>query len=359
MKKTKNEEYIEDIVLEVKQDFENRIKERKSFEAQWKLCSNFYGGNQYVYINSLNDLVEIPKEFFWQERQIFNHIEPIIDARLSKLTSIRPEMEVVPTGGEDSDVQTANLSRNILKSVYEKLNLQRVISKATTWSEITGTAFYKITWNANAGKKVFKKLDKDVYEGEVNVTEVSPFEIYPDSSSRENVEDCESIIHAKSYSTKMIKMLWGVDIIGEEINEMSLTDCTRNDCVKTDQAIVIERYEAPTSECPNGRLVTICGDKLLHIGELPYINGVDGIRAFPFVKQVSNRRPGCFWGKSVIEKIIPVQRAYNAIKNRKHEYLNRISMGVLVVEDGSVDADNIEQEGLQPGNGRRRGNGFN
>src|SRR5690606_27134230 len=51
----------------------------------------------------------------------------------------------------------------------------------------------------------------------------------------------------------------------------------------------------------------------------------------------------------VIERCIPIQRAYNAVKNRKHEFLNRISMGIMAVEDGSVDIENLEEEGLAPG----------
>lgn len=349
MKKEKQEDFVEDIVEATRQDFLARQKERKSFEAQWKLNSNFYAGNQFVSVNATSDLVKIPKEFFWQERQVFNHIAPIVETRLAKLTTIRPEMEVLPASANEDDKRTANLSRDILKSVYEKLSLASVISKATTWSEIAGTSFYKITWNNSSGKKVFSKKEKSVFEGEVEVVAVSPFEIYPDSNSHENIEDCESIIHAKSYSTKMIKQLWNVDVEGADINEMSLTDCTKEDCVQHDHAVVIEKYEAPNNECPNGRLVIVCGEKLLYIGELPFANGVDGKRGFPFVKQVCNKRAGCFWGKSVVDKIVPIQRAYNSLKNRKHEYLNRISMGVLTVEDGSVDMDGLEEDGLQPG----------
>lgn len=51
----------------------------------------------------------------------------------------------------------------------------------------------------------------------------------------------------------------------------------------------------------------------------------------------------------MVERTIPIQRAYNAVKNRKHEFLNRIAVGVLAVEDGSVDVDNLETEGLSPG----------
>ncbi len=349
MKKKNKEEFVEDLVKAVQEDFAARQQERKSFEAEWKLASNFYMGNQFVAINSLSDIVALPKEFFWQERQVFNHISAIVDSRLAKLTSVRPQMEVLPMSSSEEDVKTASLSRDILKSVYEKLNLSSVISKVMNWSELTGTGFYKVTWNSTGGKRVFSKKESEVFEGEVEISAVSPFEIYPDSSSNENVDDCESIMHVKSYSTRVIKDLWGVDVEGSDINEMSLTDSARQDCVKHNQAIVIERYEAPTEECPNGRLVIVCGEKLLYIGVLPFVNGVDGKRGFPFVKQLSHKRPGCFWGKSVVDKIIPVQRAYNALKNRKHEYLNRLSMGVLTVEEGSVDTDSLEQDGLQPG----------
>ena len=119
--------------------------------------------------------------------------------------------------------------------------------------------------------------------------------------------------------------------------------------VKKDSVIVIERYTRPCSKYPNGQLVIVAGDKILHIGELPYLNGELGQRDFPFVRQVSMPVAGCFWGTSVVERLIPVQRAYNAVKNRKEEFLNRISMGVLAVEEGSVDTDELTDGGLTPG----------
>ena len=105
----------------------------------------------------------------------------------------------------------------------------------------------------------------------------------------------------------------------------------------------------PPTLIPDGRLVIVAGDKLLFDGPLPYINRENGERGFPFVRQVSQNMAGCFWGMSIIDRLIPIQRSYNAVKNRKHEFLNRISMGVLTVEDGSVDVDNLQEEGLSPG----------
>ena len=53
--------------------------------------------------------------------------------------------------------------------------------------------------------------------------------------------------------------------------------------------------------------------------------------------------------KGLVASLIPIQRAYNTVKSRKIEYLNRFSNRALLVEDGSVDIENLEEEGLTPG----------
>jgi len=355
--------FIEDIVKEVQDDFKNRQEERKPFEAIWEINNNFFMGNQYSFINSFGDINDYGKKFYWQEREVFNHIAPIVEARLSKLSAVRPKTNVMPASSEDKDLKVAKLSNDILSFVYDKINMKGLISQANRWSELTGTCFYKVTWNDGLGNVVGIGDDgKKIHEGEVEVCVVPPYEIYPDNAVKSELDDCFSIIHAKAYNIKDIKNIWNVDVEPETVDtlSLSLSDTvgghgfnTKVNTLKrktqNDQAIVIERYEAPSAECPNGRLVIVCQDKLLYIGELPYKNMNAGKRGFPFIKQVAIAQPACFWGTSVVERIIPVQRAYNAVKNRKHEYLNRLSMGVLTVEDGSVDTENLEEEGLCPG----------
>lgn len=51
----------------------------------------------------------------------------------------------------------------------------------------------------------------------------------------------------------------------------------------------------------------------------------------------------------LVALLIPYQRAYNAVKSREMEYINRQSMGVLCVEDGSVDVDALCEEGISGG----------
>lgn len=51
----------------------------------------------------------------------------------------------------------------------------------------------------------------------------------------------------------------------------------------------------------------------------------------------------------LVEQLIPLQRQYNAINNRYYELVNRPFIGTVAVEDGSVDMDALEEEGLAPG----------
>ncbi|MBO5103399.1 MAG: hypothetical protein J6C13_04870 [Clostridia bacterium] len=352
-----------DLVREIKKDFEQRQEERKPFDAQWQLNLNFVMGNQYCGIGVNDTLDDFDKQYFWQEREVYNHIAPLVDTRLSKLAKVRPTMTVLPASSEQDDVSNAHICKDILQSVASKIELSELVSQATRWSEICGTSFYKIVWNDSAGSVVgLTTLGERIYEGDVDVIVCSPFEIYPDSNTAESLDCCQSIIHARAYDINTIKRHWGVDVEGEDIDTYNLQNSQVagglgytsrsgkvSKTVKHNHAMVIERYEMPNKKYPNGRLVIIAGDKLLYDGELPYKNLQNGERGFPFIRQISIGQPSMFWGTSIVERCIPVQRAYNAVKNRKHEFMNRLCMGVMSVEDGSVDIDNLEEEGLSPG----------
>lgn len=352
------------IVKEVIDDFKRRAEARKSFDLIWQINMNFLMGNQYCNVGYGGQLEEQERQFFWQEREVFNHIAPIYDMRYAKLSKIKPEINILPATNDERDKQSAKVSKKIYQSVKNKLGIDSKVNQAIKWSEVCGTVFYKIVWNSSIGQVVGQdEIGQSIKSGEIEFSVVSPFEIYPDSPVCESLDECQSLIHAKAYTVKQIKSMYGIDVKGERVNTYSLDNVSVGigglgfngtvpkiiECVKNDSAIVIERYVRPNSEYPNGRLTIIAGEQLVYDDELPFMVGKDRQRDFPFVRQTSIEEPGCFWGTSVIERLIPVQRAFNAVKNRKHEFINRLSLGVLSVEDGSVDLDNLEDEGLCPG----------
>ncbi len=354
--KEQEERFISQIVESVTADFETRRKDRLQYERQWELNINFLSGNQYCYVNKRGEIFDEDSDFSWQNKGVFNHIAPIIETRLAKFYRVTPVIAVRPKSDDDKDVTDATLAEKLVDSAFKNIQIENVVKQVINWAEVCGTAFYKVVWDNFGGNKIGTVDGKDVYEGEVKVIAVSPFEIYPDNLYKEDINECDSIIHAKVVKVDEIKKLYGVEVLGEEIDVFGSTDSNglginKNSTTRkiSNAQIVIEKYEKPTMEFPNGRLITVAGNKLLYYGELPYKNGKNGQRTYPFIKQVSVSVSGSFFGASIIERLIPVQRAYNAVKNRKHEFLNRLSMGVLSVEDGSIDVDDLVDEGLSPG----------
>ena len=350
----------EKIVAEITADFKKRQEARRPIELNWRLNMNFVVGNQFAQISSKGDIEESGKEYFWQEREVYNHIAPILETRLAKLGRVKAKAQVRPATSDDEDVASASLATKLIDAVCKENDFSSQLALANTWSEITGSAFFKVTWDANKGHAL--DASGEIKEGDVTITLCPPFEIFPEDIAITDIDKQSSIMHAKVLTAKEVKRIWGKDVKGGDVNVFSFDNAQVGGGFgytasvpkivsekREDSVTVIEKYEAPTHEYPNGRLIIVAGDTLLYQGDMPYLNGEDGVRGYPFSMQVCIDNLTNFFGTSVVERIIPVQRAYNTVKNRKHEFMNRMAVGVMAVEDGSVDTDNLEEEGLPPG----------
>lgn len=361
-------EFKEQIVNFVKDEFSKRQKDRLALELQWRLNMGFYDGNQYQQINqSTSNVEEIQKLYWWQEKEVFNQIAPIIETRLAKLGRLRPIPKVRPATDSKDDISSSKVSSKLIESTYYEQKMKEKQLTANVWSELTGTSVYKAMWNPQKGRLIGAMETENgaekVHEGDVETIVISPFEIYPDSIWNETILDCKSLIHAKAYHKKDIKTNWGVDVEGKEVDVFTVKADVSNGGLgytgggtqigsqkKKDSAIVYEYWELPTDKHQEGRLIICTDDDLLYYGNLPYRCGEKDQFGLPFKTQKSILKPGCFFGKSIIERIIPLQRRYNSLKNRKAEYLNRATIGQMVLEEGSItDMDYLESEGAAPG----------
>lgn len=349
------------LAQEIRADFEARQEARKSLERGWRLNMNFVSGNQYCDISPSGEIEEESAEFYWQSRGCYNHIAPTIDTRMARLAKVRPSLNVRAFSDSDDDMKTARLCSNVLTSVKNRLDFDKIITRATLWSETCGTAFYKVVWNFDDGNIIgADESGHSIREGDVNMVALSPFEVYPDSLTAESMEEVTSLIHAKAVPVSEIKERFGAEIAGRRIDGFPFApyasaggwkrpaDGEARPCID-DGEILIERYTRPNGKFPDGRLEIAAGDTLLYEGPLPYKNGDRGERILPFIRQTCVPLAGSFFGTSVVDRMIPLQRAYNAVRNRKHEFLNRLSAGVIAVEDGAVDAEELAEDGLYPG----------
>lgn len=367
-------QYKEGILSYVLNEFERRKRERAPYELQWALNLNFVQGNQYCQIDEVTNRIEYPESPL-KHRFVANQIAPILEARRAALGRVRVTLKARPTSGSARDAATAKTTTAVLKSAHYDVGYLDKVDTATNWSETLGTVFYKNVWNPSKGRTLAlrRELTEDgerllpVKEGDLDVIVVPPFEIFPDTANVEDIDKCRSIIHGRVLPVDEIRYLFGVDVEGREVDVWSISnsnlgigglgysDIFKNTTrtKKRDSEVVLEYYELPSVEFPNGLYIVVVGKKhLIHFGDLPYINGDKGERIFPFVRQVCQMRAGCLWGISLVERLIPIQREYNAVWNKIAEHLSLVAVGVLDVEEGTLTEETekqLESRGWYPG----------
>lgn len=357
-------EEVKRLVGDIKAEFDLRKEERRPFELQWRLNQNFVNGNQYCdIVEATGEVADYPASYEWEQRTVYNQLAPIVETRLSKLSRVQPGMIVRPATADTQDIVSAKTSTKVLKSTYAAHDMNLKIAEANAWAEICGGVFYKNSWDTSAGLVLGKHENKLVYEGDIACSVVPYYEIFPSTSYEHDLDDCDNIIHAKVYTVDEIKLRWGLDVEGRTLNVFSMDMSgmipggvgynpsmmrVRDNDIENAE-LVLEYYERPNRDFPEGRHVIVVGDTCVHIGVLPYKCGRFYKRAYPFVHQRCLDTPGVLWGTSVVERCIPIQRDYNAVRNRINEYMARMTIGNMVVEQGSLVDDSILDGGLPPG----------
>ncbi len=362
--------YKEDVIQKVLEDLEKRKTERSILEQQWTLNANFLVGNQYCEINPYRgDIEQLEPVYDWLERETFNQIAPLIETRIANLRKINYMMKVKPATNELSDYAKADTSTNVLQHTQKVTDFESKKNTAINWNELTGNCFFLSWWDKDKGEKfaveqIFdidengeqKTKETAYYQGDLDYGLITPYELYPESIFKQHVEAQRSIILEQVKTVDDIYDLYGVKVEGSNIETFELTPVGsgggfgyENTTVTIGHRTidnaekVITYFERPSKHKPNGQMIIIVGDKeLVYYGDLPYSR-------IPIVQTVCIEVAGQFFGKSAIERLIPIQRAYNGCVNRIHEYIKHIAIGSYITEEGSIDIEVYEQNGQAPG----------
>lgn len=384
--------FDDEIAKFVEDEYQQRRETRLPFELQWRLNAEFLNGNQYLDIEpSSLSIQEIPKISWHQEREVFNQIAAIFETRVAQLSRTSPILKVRPASQDDGDIGAAKVSSGLLQAQWHEENMDILWDDLCSWTELTGTAFIKSVWDKDKGQTVFTQqvpkqgpkeesqikngdteqveqiLETDydtieIKEGNIETCVVSPYEIFPDNNYATSIASLNSLIHARAYHIKDIDEIWGVKVEPEKVDVMSQQQMQSGlggigysvggfrgkSMQMQNHAIVKEYYERPSKKYAEGRFIIVANKKTLHVGPLPYKIGSDDERDFPFSIARSIKQPGRFWGKSCVERLIPIQRRYNALRNRKAEYLNRVVIGQWYEPEGSLTDDSELND--EPGN---------
>ena len=206
-------------VAEVLADFEERREARRALELGWRLNMNFVIGNQYAEITPGGDVEESERRYFWQCREVYNHIAPILETRLSKLARVKAKASVRPSTPDDSDRASADVATKLIQAVSAENGFSSLMSEANVWSEVTGCVFYKITWDTAKGMAL--TADGSLKEGEVRISVCPPFEIFPENIAVADLDAQPSVMHVKVMGTDDVHRIWKKRVQGRTLNVFS------------------------------------------------------------------------------------------------------------------------------------------
>lgn len=363
--------YKQDVIKFVLEQVERRKRDRLPLEKQWTLNANFMIGNQYCDINPYRgDIEQLDPVYDWLERETFNRISPLIETRIANLKKINFLMKVNPRTNELDDYAKSEVSTSILRHTQNISDFDTKKNTMIAWNEICGNCFWLSWWDKDKGEEIGREqvtvqdeagldyqLEKEeaIYEGDLDYGILTPYEVYPESIFKQGIKEQRSIIIEQVKTVEDIHDIYGIKVDGKEIDTFALTPMSSGGGygyestvtvvghrTSSDSEKITTYFERPSKRRPDGRLIIIIGDtELVYYGALPY-------KRIPMEQVICKEVAGQFFGKSAIEELIPLQRAYNGCINRIHEYIKRVAIQGYFVEEGSIDIEEYD-DGIAPG----------
>lgn len=361
--------YKEDIIADILDKLETRKQDRLPLELQWQLNGNFVTGNQFCDIDISTGKIENQAFYDAESHKSFNRIRPLIETRIANIKQLSYLMTVKPRTSELDDYEKADISTNLLRYIQDISSFTSKKDTAVWWNEVCGSSFFLSWWDSNKGNEYARVKDVEIdengaesvteramYEGDLDYGIITPYEIYPESIFKSSVKEQRSIIIEQVKSVEDIYDMYGIEIDGKEVDTFALSTAEQHTgygeigsiqgisfaSIK-DAEKVITYFERPSRRKPEGVLAIIIGEtELVYYGSLPFSD-------IPIVKMVCKEMPGQFFGQSCLQELIPLQRAYNTCVNKILAHIDRLTRDGYVCEEDSIDIDNFEENGRQPG----------
>lgn len=359
---------------------------RQNYERQWYYNLAFYFGRQYVqWVGSVSankfTLMDVKPRQSWRARLVSNKIKPIIRNELTKLTKEEMQFYVVPATTEESDIFAARAGESLAEFVLDDSKFNRVRRQATLWSLLTGTGYTKTYYDQN-----YPVPNND--PGKIILDALSSFPIYVPLLDEEDIQVQPYVFHQRSVDPNFIKEKWGVDVTPDnEVRAEYYEERLRNvlgiqSKGYVPQSIVREVWVRPNQEFPQGAMFIIQGKNVLYIyedivearedAELPPVGDAEvpdtptrnplelPETVFPYehgeypFQKIIHIPAARYYGMSVIEDLIPLQKEYNRARSQIIESKNKTASAQWVVPKGSINPAMItSQPGLvityQPG----------
>ena len=144
-----------DLVQEIREWIRTVEQYRGQFEQSWKLNHAFLRGDQHLGRHKITgDIVRLSQEDTRRVKVKHNVLAPIARSLTGKLSAMVPTFSVMPATADFEERQAAIAADSIIQLVREYMDLDQKYDEANRYMPDIGNAFFYLTWNPSAGRKV-------------------------------------------------------------------------------------------------------------------------------------------------------------------------------------------------------------
>jgi len=281
-------------------------------------------GHTISFDGEQGELVNLPVNHF---RNIGQHI-------LTMVTSTRPSFQARSTNTDYKSLVQTNLANQLLEYYMREKRLERHLKLAVEHSIVLGTGYIKMDWNATTGEIVDynEELDTDIYEGDVEFTNLSTFDVVFDST-KESAHDGDWVI-CRSFKNKFDVAAKYPEQKEEIVNLKTKAEIDRHVMLgraydETVDIPVYEFYHKRTESMPDGRYLLYLGkDIVLMDTPMPY-------RRLPVYRISPADILGTPYGYTNMFDLLPLQDAINNLHSAVMTNQNAFAVQNLYVPRGA------------------------
>ncbi len=315
----------------------------------------FYDGNHFIrYDEDQQDIVKLPRRYDSDPQMVTNFCGHFIDLLYSELTKKRPVFTVTAPKLEGrSENIASSVMTDWLQSLFFTENWEGECRQTEFRSLLLADAAVGVFWNPDGGDSVLNvETGEKTRLGKPGVRAIHPSQIYfPPGHVGDNISQCRWLMIEFVRDVTDIEAEFGVKV---EVDDELIQAASGVWKVRVDgqepygnnepenrhnSAVLIEYWERPSEEHPEGRFSICTRNKSIYEGRLPY-KFTRGKMGLPFAWLRYKEHDRSVYGKSAMDPIWQANYFYNYIASEKYEFAYKSSQLLLVAPTGSdIDPD--------------------
>jgi hypothetical protein len=240
-----------------------------------------------------------------------NHYHNIAQHMLEMITTNRPAMQAKATNTDYKSLCQTKLANSLLDYYLREKRLEKYLKRAVEYAVVFGSGFIKMEWNSTSGEiyDFNEELNIYEYEGDVQFSNLSPFDVVVDSTKENQDHDwviCRSFknrydVAAKypEYEDRILSLPTKSELETAFFDGMGAYE-------ETDDIPIYEFYHKKSESLPEGRYILFLSEDIVLLDSpLPYRN-------LPVYRISPSDILGSPYGYTPMFDLMPLQEAINS-----------------------------------------------